>query len=87
MRSNTCGGGPSIWSKAIVAPSLAAADPVLEVVIANEALAPPLPAQPPRVPAHIISNKAAPARNVVRLIRSSGVDASLIIGSDIVKID
>jgi hypothetical protein len=60
---------------------------VLDVVIANEALAPPLPAQPPRLPAHIIRNMAAPARNVVRLIRNTGVDASLIMGSDIVKID
>src|SRR5579872_2179415 len=44
IRSNTCGGGPSIDSKAIVGP-------LVLLAIANELLAAPLPAQPPSAPA------------------------------------
>jgi hypothetical protein len=57
--------------------------------IASALLAPPLllPAQPPSEQAETMSSAATPARSVDRLIRNDGVDASLIIGSDIVKID
>src|SRR5579859_5616672 len=71
MRSNTCGGGPSIDSNATVGPS---------VVIANapEVAAPP-PAQPPRAQAVASQSAAQPARSSVRRGREEVFDASLIV--------
>src|SRR5579872_2582383 len=54
IRSKTCGGGPSIDSKATVGP-------LVLLAIANELLAAPLPAQPPSAPAtaNTIADSAA----------------------------
>src|SRR6266480_3169423 len=80
MRSNTCGGGPSIDSKVTVGPLPA---------IANEPLPAPLLAQPPRPPHAIASNAAANAergavRNLVA-VRTKVAMLFLIAPSDIVK--
>src|SRR5689334_6269139 len=74
MRSNTCGGGPSIDSKVTVGPLEAIAK-------ALALLAAPLPAQPTSAHATTSSNAVATACPAWR----NFVDASLIEGSDIVK--
>jgi hypothetical protein len=76
MRSNTCGGGPSIDSKATVEPF-----PLPLLAIAYESLAAPPPAQPPSAQA-IASSAAAIA---ARPARYKSDDAPLITPSDIVK--
>ena len=80
MRSNTCGGGPSIDSKATVVPL-----PLPLPAIANESLAAPPPAQPPSPQATASSAAAIAARGIVRLARCRSDDASLITPCDIVK--
>jgi hypothetical protein len=55
MRSKICGGGPSIDSKVTVVPALA---------LANELLALPPPAQPPRPQESANKMAAAAARGV-----------------------
>jgi hypothetical protein len=79
MRSNTCGGGPSIESNVTVglSPGLA---------IAKAPLLPPLLAQPPSPPATVATNAAKHARSAIRLTFAKVVDASLITFCDIVKI-
>jgi hypothetical protein len=72
MRSNTCGGGPSIDSKVTVAPLPACA---------NGTLPAPMPAQPPS-PQDIASSAVA---MTLRLVRNKVTDVSLIAPSDIVK--
>jgi hypothetical protein len=80
MRSNTCGGGPSIESKATVGLSLGLA-------IANAPLLPPpLLAQPPSALAAIATSPATQARSAIRLSFAKVFDASLITFCDIVKI-
>src|SRR5439155_9045450 len=80
IRSNTAGGGPSIDSKATVAPLLP------PEAMAYEPLAAPPPAQPPS--AHAITSSAAAmiARGAIRLARNRGARVSLIGPCDIVKI-
>ena len=78
MRSNTCGGGPSIDSKATVGPL-----PLGPAAIANEPLAAPPPAQPPSAPATTSSAAAIIARGIRRY---RAVMTSLIVPCDIVKI-
>ena len=70
IRSNTCGGGPSINSKATVgAPPEA---------IANEPPTAPLPAQPPSPQAIVKRTAAAAARGAVRPDRNRVSMVSLI---------
>jgi hypothetical protein len=71
IRSNTCGGGPSIDSKATVGlpPPLA---------IAKEPLTAPPPAQPPRPQAMASRMAAMAARGAVRRARKCVVMVSLI---------
>ena len=78
MRSNTCGGGPSINSKATVGPL-----PLGPGAIANEPLAAPPPAQPPSAPATTSSAAAIIARGIRK---AWAVMTSLIVPCDIVKI-
>jgi hypothetical protein len=78
MRSNICGGGPSIDSKAIVAPGPALA-------MAKAPLPAPPPAQPPS-PLAIANMAAAAAMRVAVFVKAwGGVTASLMHPSDIVK--
>jgi hypothetical protein len=69
IRSNTCGGGPSIDSNATVGPSLPA--------IANEPLAAPPLAQPPRPQANVSRTAAMAARGAV-IARNKVAELSLI---------
>src|SRR5882762_1582950 len=76
MRSNTCGGGPSIDSNATVEP------PPLGAAIANESLVAPLLAQPPSAQDAISSTAAI----ITRGARRHGAGkVSLIAPCDIVK--
>jgi hypothetical protein len=70
IRSNTCGGGPSMDSKAIVGP-------VELFAIANELLA-ALPAQPPS--AHVTASRiaATAARGAARQTQNKIADGPLI---------
>src|SRR5882757_2515304 len=77
MRSNTCGGGPSIDSKATVAPPLLGPG-----AIANEPLAAPPPAQPPSAQDTTSSAAAIIARGTRR---HRALMTSLIVPCDIVK--
>src|SRR6195952_4039617 len=79
MRSNTCGGGPSIDSNVTVAPPPAMAK--------DPPPAPPL-AQPPKAQANPSSAAAIAARAAVRrplAARNRVADVSLITPCDIVK--
>src|SRR4029077_21181375 len=81
MRSNTCGGGPSMDSKVMVGP-------VASVAMAKslEFVAGPPAAQPPSAHAAARHNAIAPARNSVRCGRAEVFDASLIVAfGDIAK--
>src|ERR1700761_1168518 len=81
LRSNTCGGGPSMDSKVMVGPEAS-------VAIANAAefeAAPPA-AQPPSALAAARHNETTPARSSVRCGRAGVFDASLIVAfGDIAK--
>src|ERR1700743_3666881 len=78
MRSNTCGGGPSMDSKVMV-------DPPASVAIANapEVAFPPA-AHPPSAPAIARHNTAIPARKCVRCDRVEVFDASLIVAFGVI---
>src|SRR6185437_10043613 len=81
MRSNTCGGGPSMDSKVMVGP-------VVSVAIAKALafVAAPPAAQPPSALAAAMHNATTPARNSVRCGRAKVFDASLIVAfGDIAK--
>src|ERR1700733_11441272 len=70
MRSNTCGGGPSIDSKATVAP--------LPPARAKEPLAAPPPAQPPSPQAIAISANAIAVRGAIQPARNRVVKVNLM---------
>src|SRR5260370_5680069 len=78
MRSNTGGGGPSIDSKATVAP------PPLEAIAKESLTAPPL-AQPPSAQASISTVAAIAARDGIRIARNRVGKVSVIGPCDIVK--
>src|SRR5215469_14273600 len=81
MRSNTCGGGPSMDSKVMVGP---AASVAIAKALAFDA-GPPA-AQPPSVLAAARHKATTPARNSVRCGRREVFDASLIVAfGDIAK--
>src|SRR5215469_8122062 len=81
MRSNTCGGEPSMDSKVMVGPVAS-----LAIAKAFAFVAGPLAAQPPSALAAARHNTTMPARNSVRCGRAEVFDASLIVAfGDIAK--
>src|ERR1700744_5039779 len=81
MRSNTCGGGPSMDSKVMVGPAASVA-----IAKAVALAAGPPAAQPPSAHAAARHNATAPARSSVRCGRAEVFDASLIVAfGDIAK--
>jgi hypothetical protein len=67
IRSNTCGGGPSIDSKATVGP-------LALLAVANELLAAPLPAQPASAQAAAKRAADIAPRSAIRWLRNKFAD-------------
>src|SRR5262249_28203371 len=81
MRSNTCGGGPSMDSKVMVGPAASVA-----IAKALEFEGAPPAAQPPSALAAARHSATTPARTSVRWGRAEVIDASLIVAfGDIAK--